>query len=123
MTSKCNHMKDSKTELPSGIFPKLFTQEVLSKMRYIFFLLKWLSFMGKFIIQQYNQDTLPWWLSGKEPACQVRKHEFHPWDLMIPWRKKWKTTTILLPEKSHEQRNLVGYSPYDRQKNQTGLFD
>ena len=75
--------------------------------------------MGKFIIQQYNQDTLPWWLSGKEPTCQVRKPEFHLGDLTIPWRKKWKPTPILLPEKSHEQRNLVGYSPYDRQKNQT----
>ena len=22
---------------------------------------------------------LPWWLRGKEPACQCRRHGFHPW--------------------------------------------
>jgi len=25
----------------------------------------------------------------------------------IPWRRKWKPTLVLLPEKSHGQRNLV----------------
>ena len=122
VTSKCNHMKDSKTELTSGIFPKFLTQEVLSKMKYIF-LLKWLSFMGEFIIQQYNQDMTHWWLSGKEPSCQVRRHEFCPWVLKIPWRKKWKPTPTFLPEKSHGQRSLVGYSAYDPKKYQTRLSD
>ena len=23
--------------------------------------------------------SLPWWLSGKEPTCQCRRHGFHPW--------------------------------------------
>ena len=27
---------------------------------------------------------LPWWLSGKEPACQCRRHEFNPWIRKIP---------------------------------------
>ena len=27
---------------------------------------------------------LPWWLSGKEPACQCRKYRFHPWVEKIP---------------------------------------
>jgi len=22
---------------------------------------------------------LPWWVSGKEPACQCRRHRFDPW--------------------------------------------
>ena len=26
---------------------------------------------------------VPWWLSGKESACQCRRHEFDPW-LKIP---------------------------------------
>ena len=72
--------------------------------------------MGKFIIQQYKQDTLPWWLSGKEPTLQVRKHKFRPWFLKIPWRKKWKPTPVFLPEKSYGQRSLVDYSLYDPQK-------
>ena len=24
-------------------------------------------------------NRLPWWLSGKEPACQCRRHGFDPW--------------------------------------------
>ena len=29
----------------------------------------------------------------------------------IPWRRKWQPTLVFLPEKSHGQRSLVGYSP------------
>ena len=29
----------------------------------------------------------------------------------IPWRRKWHPTPVLLPQKSHGRRNLVGYSP------------
>ena len=28
-----------------------------------------------------------------------------------PWRRKWQPTPVILPGKSHGQRNLVGYSP------------
>ena len=27
---------------------------------------------------------LPWWLSGKESACQRRRHDFYPWSGKIP---------------------------------------
>ena len=27
---------------------------------------------------------LPWWLSGKEPACQFRRPRFDPWSRRIP---------------------------------------
>jgi len=39
---------------------------------------------------------LPWWLSGKESACQRRRLEFHPWSRKIPWRRKWQATQVLL---------------------------
>ena len=29
-----------------------------------------------------------------------------------PWRRKWQSTLVLLPGKSHGQRSLVGYSPW-----------
>jgi len=29
-----------------------------------------------------------------------------------PWRRKWQHTPVFLPGKSHEQRSLVGYSPW-----------
>ena len=48
---------------------------------------------------------LPWWLSGKEPACQCR---FDPWVGKIPRRRKWLPTPVFLPGKSHEQRSLAG---------------
>ena len=33
-----------------------------------------------------------------------------PWIGIIPWRRKWKLTPVILPGKSHGQRSLVGYS-------------
>ena len=38
-----------------------------------------------FIIPYY---WLPWWLSGKESACQCRRHRLDPWIVKIPWRRK-----------------------------------
>ena len=29
-----------------------------------------------------------------------------------PWRRKWQSTPVFLPGKSHRQRSLVGYSPW-----------
>ena len=37
---------------------------------------------------------LPWWLSGKESACQCRRHGFDPWVRKIPWRRKWQPTPV-----------------------------
>ena len=34
------------------------------------------------------------------------------WVRKIPWRRKWQPTPLFLPEKSHGQRSLVGYSPW-----------
>ena len=38
---------------------------------------------------------------------------FDPWIWKIPWIRKWQPTPIFLPGKSHKQRSLVGYSPWD----------
>ena len=48
---------------------------------------------------------LPWWLSGKESACQCGKCRFDPWVLKIPWRRKWQPTPVFLPGIFHGQRN------------------
>ena len=56
-----------------------------------------------------------WWLTGKEPACQYRRHKSHrfdPWVKRIPWRRKWQPPPVFLPGKVHGQRSLVGYSPW-----------
>ena len=51
---------------------------------------------------------LPWWLSGKESACEYRRHGFDLWVRNIPWRKKWQPTPVFLPGESHGQRSLAG---------------
>ena len=30
----------------------------------------------------------------------------------IPWRRAWQPSPIFLPEESHGERSLVGYSPW-----------
>ena len=59
---------------------------------------------------------LPWWLSGKESAYQCRKCGFDPWVRKILWRRKWQPTSVFLPGKSHGQRSLAGYSPWDHKR-------
>ena len=46
------------------------------------------------------------------PARQ--KTWFNSWVGKIPGRRKWQPTLVFLPGKSHEQGNLVGYSPWGR---------
>ena len=37
---------------------------------------------------------------------------FDPWVRKIPWRRAWQPTPVFLPEESHGQRSLAGYSPW-----------
>ena len=51
--------------------------------------------------------------SGKEPACQCRRHKrhgFNPWVGKILQSKEWQPTPVFLPGESHGQRSLAGYS-------------
>ena len=62
---------------------------------------------------------LPWWLSGKESACQCRRCKrcgFSPWVGKIPWRRQWQPTPVFLPRKFHGQRSLAGCSPWGNKK-------
>ena len=54
---------------------------------------------------------LPWWLSGKEPACNAGDLGLIPGLGRFPQRRKFLPTTVFLPGKSHGQRGLAGYSP------------
>ena len=52
--------------------------------------------------------------SGKEPACQCRRHNrcrLNPWVGNIPWRRAWQPTPVFLPGEFHGQWSLVGYGP------------
>ena len=62
---------------------------------------------------------IPGGTSGKELACQCRRHKscrFDPWVGKIPWRRKWQPTPVFLPEEFHGRRSLVGYSPRGRKE-------
>ena len=48
-----------------------------------------------------------------------KKRRFDPWVGKIPWRRKWQSTLVFLPGKSHGQRSLAGYSPWGRNETQT----
>ena len=37
---------------------------------------------------------LPWWLSGKESACQCRRCKLDPWVRKISWRRTWQPTLV-----------------------------
>ena len=72
----------------------------------IFYIIIWIT-----LITWY----LSWWLGGKEFTFQCRRLRrcgFDPWVGKIPWRKKWESTPVFLPAKSHGQRSLAGYSPW-----------
>ena len=43
-------------------------------------------------IQAKTSYGLPWLLSGKESACQYRRHRFNPWFWKISWRRKSQPT-------------------------------
>ena len=50
------------------------------------------------------------WHSDKESTCQRRRGRrqgFDPWVRKIPWRRKWQSTPVFLPGKSHGQRSLT----------------
>ena len=55
---------------------------------------------------------IPGGVSGKETACQCRRHkglEFDLWVGKIPWGRKWQPTPVFLPGDAHGQMSLLGY--------------
>ena len=60
-----------------------------------------------------------WWLRRLSVCLQCGRPGFDPWVGKIPWRRKWQSTPVLLPGKSHRQRSLVGYSPWGRKESDT----
>ena len=67
-----------------------------------------------------NLQTVFHFPSGSDGKVgQCGRPRFSPWVGKIPWRRKWQSTPVLLPGKSHEQRSLVGYSPWGRKESDT----
>ena len=69
-----------------------------------------------------RNQGFPGGTSGKEPACQCRRHKrsgFDPWVWKIPWRRAWQPTPVFLHGESHGQRSLAGYSPWGHKEMDT----
>ena len=67
----------------------------------------------------YIKSRFPGSTSGKEPACQCRRHKrcrFDPWVGKIPWIGKWQPIPVFLPGKSRGQRTLADFSPWVRKE-------
>ena len=60
--------------------------------------------------------SFPGGSGDKSISLQCSRHEFDPWVGKIPWRRKWKPTPVLMAEKFHGWRTLVGYSPWGRKE-------
>ena len=54
---------------------------------------------------------LLWWVSGKKPPCQCRRHRFNPLVGRSPGEGNGNPLQFM-PGKSHGQRNLVSCSPW-----------
>ena len=67
----------------------------------------------------FPMDTCQNITSVMQETWQCRRPRLHPWVRKILWRKAWQPTPVFLPEESHGQRNLVGYSPWGRKQSDT----
>ena len=60
--------------------------------------------------------------SDSRVCLQCRRPGFNPWAREIPWRRKWQSTPIFLPGKSHGWRSWWA-TGHRVTKSQTGLSD
>ena len=56
---------------------------------------------------------------SKSVCLQCGRPGFSPWVRKISWRRKWQSTPVFLPGKSHGRRKLVGYSPSGHKESDT----
>ena len=57
----------------------------------------WLFAHGSY----FKNEGFPGGSDGKESTYQRRRRGFNPWVGKISWRRKWQSTPIALPGKSH----------------------
>ena len=65
------------------------------------------------------QEGFPGGPSGKEPACQCRRHKrcgLNPWVGKSSWRRARQPTPVFLPGECRGQRSLAGYGPQGRKE-------
>ena len=97
----------------------------------IYFKIDWSDILAtqgtlKSLFQHHNSKASVLWHSHGFPGGSDGKaFAYNAGDLVLipgwedPWRRKWQPTPVLLPGKSHGQRSLIGYSPWDYKESDT----
>ena len=67
-------------------------------------------------VVHFGDRGIPWWLSGKESACQCRRRGFDPWVGKILSEVRGNGNSVSLPGESPGQGSLEGYSPWVRKE-------
>ena len=70
-------------------------------------------------LSPFEKIRHPWRPSQERICLLCRRPGFNPWVRKFPWRRKWQLTPVFLPEESHGQRNLAGYSPWGHKESDT----
>ena len=65
---------------------------------------------SSYCILKPNSQAVPQAMSWSLRTT-IRRCRFDPWVGKILWRRKWQSTPVFLPGKSHRQRSLAGYDP------------
>ena len=76
--------------------------------------LEWVNLMVYKLYINKAVKGFPGGASGKEPACQCRRHKryrFDSWVGKISWRRELLPTSVFLLGESQGQRSVAGYSP------------
>ena len=71
--------------------------------RHLLALWLWRSYLNSIWLSVFIGESFPGGASGKENACQCRRHNrcgCDPWVSKIPWRKSWELNTVFLTEES-----------------------
>ena len=97
-------------------FSPLFAMKWWDQMPVSSFFECWVLLQLLLLVKLMFLSGLPWWLNGKESACQCRRHGFNPWVGKIPWRRKWQPTLVFLSGKSLGQRIMADCHPWDRKR-------
>ena len=62
---------------------------------------------------------LSWWFLNNKVKRDFSSFSFIARSAILVRRRQWQPTPVFLPGKSHGQRSLVGYSPWDGKESDT----
>ena len=62
-------------------------------------------------ILKLKSRGLPWWLSGKENACQCRGHRLDPWSGKIPYATKQTSWCVRAPQPALQRLGTATTEP------------